>query len=292
MRTLTFIVPPEYDGVKAHGFLRGYCGLSHRLLCAQKHVEDGVTADGKLLRTIDRVSAGSTVRILIPDDCTPAEVNCLSIEPVYEDADVLVFDKPPYMPVHPARGHERDALSGACAAYLAGSGQRETFRPIGRLDRNTSGLQPTARNPYAAARLTGRAAKTYLAVCEGTLWGAGVIRAPLHVKPGHTIQREGGGYGERAVTRWTALCRGGGHTLLRLTLDTGRTHQIRAHMSYLGYPLAGDDMYGGGHAWIGRQALHCAALRFEHPVTRKPIDLSSPLPEDMQALCDALSLTF
>lgn len=291
MRTLEFIVPEQYDGVKAYGFLRGYCGLSNRLLVAQKHVENGVTANGHLLRTIDRLHTGDIVRIYIPDDRPSARENDLPVDIIFEDEDFFVFNKPPGMPVHPSRGHENDTLANACAAHLARMGYNETFRPLGRLDRDTTGLILSARNPYAAAKLSGRTEKAYTAVCEGELSGTGTIRTPIHVKEGHGIQREAGEHGERAVTHWEALSANHGYTLLRLVLETGRTHQIRVHLSSIGHPLAGDDMYGGNRKHIGRQALHCGSLLFIHPVTHREISLTAPLPDDMVALCKTLELT-
>ena len=291
MRTLEFIVPKQYDGAKAHGFLRGYCGLSYRLLTAQKHVERGVTANGRLLRTIDRLHTGDVVRICIPDDHRPAQESDLPVDIVFEDEDFFVFNKPSGMPVHPSRGHENDTLANACAAHLAHAGRSETFRPLGRLDGDTTGLILSARNPYVAARLSGGPDKEYTAVCEGELSGAGTIDTPIHIKEGHGIQREAGEHGERAVTHWTALSSACGHTLLHLVLETGRTHQIRVHLSFLGHPLAGDDMYGGSREHIGRQALHCGSLRFIHPVTNREIALIVPLPDDMETLCETLGLT-
>jgi len=290
MRILEFIVPESYDGAKAHRFLRGHCKLSYRLLASQKHVEGGVTVNGSLLRTIDRIHTGDLIRITIPDDRRPAEDSDLPLDVVYEDEDVFVFNKPSGMPVHPSRGHEKDTLANACAAYLAQQGLRETFRPLNRLDRDTTGLILAARNPYAAANLGTSARKEYLAICEGTLRENGTILSPIRIKEGHGIQRETGESGESAVTHWTALAHGGGHTLLRLTLETGRTHQIRVHLSSLGHPLAGDDMYGGQTDLIPRQALHCAALRFVHPVSGKAVELAAPLPLDMQILCGQLNL--
>ena len=122
------------------------------------------------------------------------------------------------------------------------------------------------------------------ALCTGRLEGKGTVEAPIGLLPGHTIQRCVSPQGERAVTHWQALLPGEDLTLAAFRLETGRTHQIRVHMAYLGHPLLGDDMYGGSREKIGRQALHCARLSLAHPVTGQPLALASPLPGDMARL--------
>lgn len=285
MRTLTFIVPPEYDGCRGQAFLRGFCRLSYRMVVELKTVPNGVTADGRLLRTIDRVCAGQRVEVRLPADRERPQMAVeLPVRVVYEDDDLLVFDKPAGMPVHPSAGHSDDTLANACAAYLQKKGEQATFRPVNRLDRDTTGLVVTAKHTHAASRLSGKVEKIYCAVCEGELTGSGTIDAPLRGMEGHGIRREVGEGGERAVTHWRAIAGGAGHTLLRVVIETGRTHQIRAHFSSLSHPLAGDDMYGGSLRLISRQALHCACVRFIHPVGGQAVLLKSPLPEDMRML--------
>lgn len=291
MRILRFTVPQEYDGVRGKSFLCNYCGISYRTVLALKQVENGVTADGRLLRTIDRVRAGQQVEIHLPEDRErPQEASGQIVPVAYEDDDLLIFDKPAEMPVHPSAGHATGTLANASAAYLAAKGERVTFRPVNRLDRNTTGLVVTAKNAYAAARLAGKVDKFYYAVVQGTLTGNGVIDAPLRRKEGYGIRREIGEGGETAVTHWESLACGEGHTLLKVHIETGRTHQIRAHFSSLGYPLAGDDMYDGSLALIARQALHCAEIWFTHPVSGEALRLSSPLPEDFRKLLCKLGM--
>lgn len=210
----------------------------------------------------------------------------MDVPVLYEDDDVLVFDKPPFMPVHPSAGHAADTLANAAAAYLHKKGECATFRPTNRLDRNTSGIVVTAKHAHAAYALTGTVEKAYLAVIQGTLVGAGTIDAPLRRMEGHGIRREIGEGGERAVTHWKALAQGNGHTLLAVWLETGRTHQIRAHFCSSGFPLAGDDMYDGSTALIARHALHCGRAVFPQPVSGEEIALHSPLPEDFCALLE------
>ena len=256
-----------------------------------KQVENGVTADGVLLRTIDRVRTGQTVVIRLPEENERPQLPvCLPAMVLYEDDDVLVFDKPPFMPVHPSAGHADDTLANAAAAYLLQKGERATFRPVNRLDRNTSGIVVTARHAHAAYALTGTVQKAYLATVQGILSGEGTIDAPLRRMEGHGIRREIGEGGERAVTHWCSLAQGNGCTLLAIRLETGRTHQIRAHFSSRGYPLVGDDMYGGSTERIDRQALHCGRAFFPQPVSGEPIFLHSPLPQDFCTLLVACGI--
>lgn len=291
MRVLKFTVPEKYHNMKAKVFLRSFCKLSARTMIRLKQVPNGITVDGHLLRTIDPVKAGQVVVLRLPEESHGMQQPiALSVPVVYEDDDVLVFNKPPYMPIHPSAGHADDTLANAAAAYYAARGENCIFRPINRLDRNTSGLAVTAKHAHAAALLSGKVEKIYLAVTQGIPPSEGTINAPLRTMEGHGIRREIGEGGEYAVTHWRTLSASNGHALLRVVIDTGRTHQIRAHFSCTGYPLAGDDMYDGALDRIPRHALHCAAVRFTHPILNTPIELTAPLPSDMQNLLVDLSI--
>ncbi len=149
---------------------------------------------------------------------------------------------------------------------------------------DTSGALLAAKNAYAAALLPKSVSKVYVGVCEGIIKTKGTVDKPIRLKEGHTIERETGEGGVRAVTHYEPLLSGNGHTLLRFTLETGRTHQIRVHMSSIGNPLAGDDLYGGSRALIGRQALHCAEVSFVRPISNEEITVKAPLPEEFERL--------
>jgi len=285
MRTLTFNVPEKYHQKKAMSFLRGHCLFSSLLIIRLKKTENGILRNGKLLRSIDILSEGDIVTVNIPDHELPAEPNTrLSVSIVYEDEDIIVFDKPPNMPVHPSRGHKNNTLANACAAYFSQKGIFDAFRPINRLDKDTSGLVVAAKNSYAASRLSGKIEKEYIAIAEGVIEKDSTIDSPIRLKPGFGITQEAGEGGKIAVTHVFVLQKYDSHTLVRLILETGRTHQIRVHLSSVGHPLAGDDMYGGNHDIISRQALHCERVSFIHPVSNRAISLKSPLPEDFSRL--------
>lgn len=270
-----FIVPHSYDGAKAEVFLRRYCSVSARLLTRLKRTENGITRDGKLLRSIDILREGDEVKIRFPDEELSVEPVEGKLDVLFENNNVLVVNKPPYMPVHPVHEHRLDTLANLVAFYQLQHGESYTFRAVNRLDRNTSGIVIIAKNRLAASILPHDVQKTYTAICDGELYGSGTIDAPLALKEGHTIQREVRVDGVRAVTHWRSLEVKENHTLLKLTLETGRTHQIRAHMAYIGHPLAGDDMYGGSLKIFSRQCLHCSYAEFIDPSSNKKITVTS-----------------
>ena len=285
MRKIVFVVPATYDGISLKGFLRGYVCLSARQTARLKRQPDGITRNGAPVIAPDVLRAGDRIVLLFPEDDKVPVPAPLNVPVIYEDSDLLVLNKPDYMPMYPCPGHDLDSLANAVAYHQLFCGERYAFRPVYRLDRDTTGLVLLAKNPFAAAKLAGNVRKTYLAICEGVLKGSGIIDLPIDLKPGHSIQRAVVPSGMRAVTHWRAVKTGQSYSLIAVRLKTGRTHQIRVHFSSCGHPLAGDDMYGGGLAAIGRQALHCSEIRFHHPITGKGMRLFSALPQDMNKLC-------
>lgn len=290
MRELEFPVPEEYGGIRLKSFLRGYCQVSSRLMVRLKREPMGITKNGAHAVVTDLLEAGDLVRLQLPDDEKQIEPVAVPLSIVYEDDDLLVVDKPAHMPMYPSPGHDRDSLANAAAAFFLERGEKVAFRPVYRLDRDTTGLVVLAKNPYAAARLAGRIRKEYTAVCEGELHGSGTVDGRIARKPGHRVQREVAPQGEPALTHWHALFCGNGYSFLKLRLETGRTHQIRVHLSHLGYPLAGDDMYGGHTDQMERQALHCGLISFTHPCSGMELRLCSVLPDDMRGLLCACGI--
>lgn len=295
MAQITFTVAQEIDGISVNNFLRAKCGVSYRLIKKLKRVPMGITANGQHIRTVDPLRGGDIVALNIPEDENPTVPNEIPIDIIYEDEHIAVINKPSGMPVHPARDHVTDTLANAFSAHLIARGEpNSAFRVINRLDRDTTGLVLTAKNSHAASLLHGHTEKVYYAICQGILTDSGTIDAPIRIMEGHGIQREVGEGGISAITHWTAiqnmhLTAPGGNTydltLLEIHLETGRTHQIRVHFTSLGMPLAGDDMYGGSWDLIGRQALHCGQLNFNHPITGEAMEFKAPLPQDMADLC-------
>lgn len=286
----TYVVPETFDGQTVQNFLRQGCHLSWRMVVKLKRVENGITVDGEHRRTIDRVQAGQTVTVKMPTDAVKIEGADIPLAVAFEDDYLLIVDKPPFLAVHPSAGKPEPTLANAVVAYFEKQGKPLSFRPISRLDRNTSGLLTVAKSSHLAFALTGAVEKTYLAIVRGELKGEGVIDQPIRVKEGSIITREVGEGGKESRTRWRALATDGNITLVWVKLETGRTHQIRVHLSWLGYPLVGDTVYGTDET-LPRHALHCAHLTFTHPVTGETMDIKSPLSEDLSALLTAHNIT-
>ena len=296
LRQTEFSVPHDWDGKTCGDFLK-HSGVSRRLTAKLKRVPDGITLNGGHVRTVDVIHAGDVVSIKNIDESLLEPNGILTVHVVYEDEGVIVFDKPAGMPVHPSHKHRGDTLGNCFAAMFP----TLTFRPINRLDKDTSGLCAAAKSAYAANALTGNISKIYAAVTEGVpipkpvgnpliKWyetaGSYRIEAPIGRAADSVITRMVMADGQHAVTNYTVEKENGSFALLRISLETGRTHQIRVHFSSLGYPLAGDDFYGGSLAHCGRQALHCCEMRFVSPFGGE-IFLTSKLPDDMIKIFDA-----
>lgn len=290
-RKIDYTVTEEYDGRKVIHFLRGYCGVSSRLLRSIKFTDDGMKLNGVKTRTIDRLKCGDTVTITIPDDENAPEPLAAEIDVIYEDDDILVINKSPFMAMHPTHNHQGDTLANAVSAYLKEKGNTASFRAVGRLDKGTSGVVVCALNPFAAGKLSGRISKEYSALVEGRVEQTGTVDVPIYrPDPMKTLRACSYEIGvEPAVTHWQTEKEFDGATLINLKLETGRTHQIRVHMSYIGHPLAGDTMYGNFLPEIGHQLLHCRRCSFIHPVTEKEMCFEAPFPEDFESVMSGMN---
>lgn len=279
MRTLAYTVPQDWDGRALRDFARKRLGFSARLLAQQKKLPGGVLVNGAPCPVSAVLCAGDTVAFPLPAEAAPAIPPAGRLSVRWETEDLLAADKPAGMPVYPCPGHDRDSLLNAVAAHYLETGQSGRLRPLYRLDRDTSGLLVLAKHLAAAGTAL---EKRYFALCQGELSGAGTINRPIGLAPGSRIQRRCG-TGERAVTHWRALAYRDGCTLLALSLETGRTHQIRVHLADLGYPLAGDDLYGGSRERAPRQALHCGWVRAVCPALDLDQTLTVDFPPDLRA---------
>lgn len=295
MRKIEFIIPPEYDEKTVYTFLKGKVRISLGLLRSLKRVENGITLNGEHIRTVDFVRAGDTLAVTIPDDEVCADSDgglkiTAHAEPdvIFEDEDVLVVNKPAMLPIHESHNHQGDTLQNVVGAYLQKKGKSASFRAIGRLDKGTSGLVVCALNRYCAARLSGNIEKEYLAIATGEYTREGTIDTPIYRPDPMKTYRTCDERGDRAVTHYTPEKTGSGLTLLRIKLETGRTHQIRVHFSHLGTPLVGDTMYGTPDERISHQSLHCAQVKFIHPLTAQEIVCHAPMPGDMQNIADTI----
>lgn len=259
-RTLSFTVSSAQNGTDIKTFIRRGLGLSARVLTALKY-EGEILLNGVHARSIDRLKEGDQLTLTLFDE----KGNYVPVESeltvLYEDEDFLVLHKPADMPVHPSPGHDADSVLNAAAWYFSNT-QNFVFRPMYRLDRDTTGALVLAKNKFAACA---ELEKTYIAVCEGETLAAGTVNAPIGLTPGHKVQRCTG-IGQFAETRYRTLRTGNEYSLIEFQLLTGRTHQIRVHMASIGHPVAGDDLYGGHLDRTNRQMLCCNSVRIRCPV--------------------------
>ncbi|WCK55837.1 RluA family pseudouridine synthase [Aneurinibacillus sp. Ricciae_BoGa-3] len=283
---LTFTVGIEGEK-NVRSFLRQKHGISRSLLVELKHVQ-GIKLNGKPTYLDHPVQTGDIVQLYLPeeesDNIIPENIH---FPVVYEDEDIIVVNKPCGMCVHPTMLHGTGTLGNAVVHHWNQQGISRKFRPVNRLDKDTSGLLVVAKSQYAHQQLAisqqeGTIQRYYQALVDGRVeQDCGTIEAPIKRKAESIMERMVSCDGQFARTHYEVLKRFASFTWLRLKLDTGRTHQIRVHMQYAGHPLLGDDMYGGPCTLISRQALHAGELSFPHPRLKRAMRFEAPLPEDM-----------
>ena len=285
MKMLSYPVTTEDENLRVEDVLRDAFDVSESYLSRLKRRRGALLLNGEPVYTTRRVHAGDVVSF------DPADPVKLPIRPipyplsvVFEDEWLLVIDKPADMSVHPARDPDEPTVENALAAILPGN---ENPHPVSRLDKGTTGLLTVAKSGYIHARMKtiqheGRFQKTYLALVTGVPKESRfTIDAPIGYADGsrlvHTVRSDG----QEAKSFCEVVKIFDGMSLVRLIPHTGRTHQLRVHMAYAGYPLLGDWLYGTRSVLIDRTALHAAGLVFAHPITKEEITLSAPLPADM-----------
>ena len=296
MEATILTATPEQAGKRLDAFLAQALPELTRS-AAQRLIAEGlVTVDGKAPAKSLKLSGGETVAVTVPE---PEEAQALPedipLDVVYEDDDVIVVNKPVGMVVHPAPGHSGGTLVNAllhhCGDSLSGIGGELRPGIVHRIDRDTSGLIIAAKNDFAHQALSAQLqdhslCRTYEAVVIGNLReDSGTVNAPIDRNPKDRKKMAVVPGGRPAVTHWQVLERFPGYTYVRCRLETGRTHQIRVHMAYIGHPLYGDTVYGAKKAAPGMtgQCLHAVGLTFRHPRTGETVELSCPLNEEFTA---------
>ena len=233
-----------------------------------------------------------TIRDTTSENIVPTDI---PLDIVYEDEDVLVINKPSNMPTHPSMGNYENSLANGVMYYYKSKGEERVFRAVNRLDKDTSGLMAVAKNSYIHARLGEEIQKKelkrkYMCIVCGDVERDGTVDAPIRRADGSVINRIVAPDGQRAVTHYRVVKRYGEYTLLEMELETGRTHQIRVHMAYIGHPLVGDWLYGTeDHNIAKRQMLHSCYLCFTHPITGQIMEFKDEMAEDMRAFIEKLS---
>ncbi|MCL6639349.1 MAG: RluA family pseudouridine synthase [Firmicutes bacterium] len=283
-------VTAEEAGRTAGNLLRKNLGFSRATLRKLKR-SSGVQVNGLPIPLNRRLNEGDSISIdLRFDNLSDIQPEPVPIHIVYEDQHLLVVNKPPGMLTHPLKEESTRTLANAVLHHFRYNNLQLRFRPVSRLDRDTSGLVVVAKHAHAAFCLAqqlhnGGLTREYLAVVHGVVNPPqGVVDAPIGRCPGSIVKHRADPAGRKAVTCYRTEKAFPGSALLRLHLKTGRTHQIRVHMSHIGHPLVGDTLYGGHTGGINRQALHCCLVRLIHPVTGAALALESPLPEDIRYL--------
>jgi len=293
MRRLTLTVEPSHHGKQVNTLLRRELALSAAAVRRAKAIPGGITLNGEGTFTNARVQTGQILSVAVGDTSLNPAIEAVPgpLDIRYEDEDLLVVCKAGGVPVHPSQGHHGDTLANFLCHHNMQQGLIAAFHPVNRLDRGTSGLMAVAKHAHAHERLQaqlreGILVRTYLAVCEGVPSPPeGVVDRPITRQPGSVLKRMVAEDGAPARTHYRVLERGHGRSLLSLRLDTGRTHQIRVHMAWLGCPLTGDFLYGTELPELpDRFALHSAALTLRQPVTGEEIALTDPLPPDLSHL--------
>lgn len=300
-RRLTYRITKDYDRCTIKDFLK-HQGYSGKNIIELKKTRESILLNGVWEYVAKRMAAGDMLEIRIMENEKNDRIIpvCLPFPIVYEDEDLLIVNKPANMPTHPSLHNYDNSLANAAAYHFGMRGIPYTFRCINRLDKDTTGLTILAKHMVSASLLSSlikerKITREYRAIVSGTLDNDyGTIDAPIGRCSDSLITRMVDyADGERAVTHYKKLATCNNRTYVSLHLETGRTHQIRVHMAHIGHPLIGDYLYNPDYrqkplpsctAYMNRQALHAYRLAFLHPITKKNMEFTAPLPDDMQAL--------
>ena len=303
MADFRFIVTKEEDGMEARVLMRRHFDFSSRLRGRIKR-EKRLLRNGSPVEGFHKLREGDVITVDLPEETSHFAPEDIPLIPVYEDEDLLVLNKPAGIVVHPTKGHLSGTVANALAHRMKVTGEVYKIRFINRLDMDTSGLLAVAKNAYVQTDYMrqqdrGEVIKTYTCLAHGIVEEEqGVLDFPIAPPLPDEKRRRVHPSGAPSLTRYRVLERFssaeyGDYCLLRLRLETGRTHQIRVHLAHIGHPVVGDSLYGPeaeshAPALIGRQALHASSLAFVHPTKKEELRLEAPLPDDFLSAIDLL----
>lgn len=288
-----YIIKENDKELPVKELLKRNFGFSSRLMRKLK-ANDCVEINGALVKMHERGNPGDRITVFLPKEKSGFEPENIPISVIYEDDDLLIINKQPGYVVHPTKGHPCHTMANGIMNYMLENQKHFKIRFINRLDMDTSGLLAVAKNSHCQddlqnQMLENRVIKKYLAVVKGIVREEeGTVDLPIGLEQEDKVRRAVVKGGFPSVTHYKVLERfEKGYTLLEIILETGRTHQIRVHMSHIGHPIVGDVLYGETSVWlIERQALHAVFLSFRHPVTNRFMELEAPVPEDMRMLLE------
>ncbi len=279
---MKFVVNEMYDGCSVRDFLKIGKGLSSRLFSCLKN-NNRIFLNGRKVQVFEQVCMGDSVEIVFPEGKSQITPQFEPLEILFEDECFLAVNKPALMPCHPSVGHNSGTLANYVAGYFEKNGIKTAVRIPARIDSGTTGVVIIAKNEYVAQKLSSEnTEKTYFCVCQGILPPKGEINLPIARDESSILKRKISENGKNALTFYEKINEDENWSAALVKIKTGRTHQIRVHMSAIGYPLVGDWLYGKETAEISRHLLHLATVEFTHPVTGDKIVLSAPLPDDMK----------
>lgn len=285
-----YIVEKAFEGMTLKGFLKCKLQYSHRSIVAFKK-SGSVTINGGRCHMNMLLKENDVIEISITD--TESEnifPEQMELDIIFEDDSIIVVNKPANMPVHPTRKHIMGTLANGMAYYLFSKDNPTKIRLINRLDKDTSGLVVFAKSAHIQHLLSffvGKEEfrKEYIAIVHGKVTEVeGTIDQPIARETENSMKRVVREDGDRAVTHFSTIAVHENYSVLRVVLETGRTHQIRVHLAYIGHPLLGDSMYGGSTEFISRQALHAQQITLMHPITKEWHVFTAPIPDDLQRL--------
>ena len=257
--------------------------------------EQSVLINGEFKKPSTSVKKGDLIEVKIEEDMANFEPQDLNLEILYDDFDIIMVNKPPFMVVHPTKSHYDKTVANGVTDYIIKNNEKVKVRFVNRLDMNTSGLVIVAKNAYAHHTLSvdmgeNKVEKTYITVVKGIVENDfGTINQPIYRPTEDSIKRVIDERGQASVTHYKVLERLNDATILEVKLETGRTHQIRVHMEYIGHGIIGDELYGYvDEELINRQALHAYSLEFNQPRTKEKLNFKADIPEDMKNLIEKL----